>query len=151
MLRRYNHEFPSDAGTNIHIIFSPVVDKLGNIDLVESGKEDTDAIIQSYAPYCDINIIMANAMQGDLSGLNRVRGTFGDFTDMPKTYAEFLQLQIDSNKMFEKLPPDIKKQFDNDPNKFMVDAGSEEWLNKLGIVKEESSDIKDTSEVKSDG
>ncbi len=141
MLRFFDHKQVTNPGSPIHIIFSPVVDKSGNIDLVESGKENTDLMIQSYADSCDISIILANAANGDLSGLNKVRGMYGDFTECPKTYAEFLQLQIDSNKMFDKLPPDVKKQFDNDPNKFMVSAGSEEWMKKVGIVTEKTENI----------
>lgn len=148
MIRFFKNDQHSNPGNKIHIILSPVVDEFGNIDLVESGKEDTDAIINSYAKYCDINIILANAVAGDPSGLNRVQGSYGDFTRMPKTYAEFLQLQIDSNKMFEKLPPDIKKQFDNDPNKFMCDAGSDDWFKKIGIVKEDPKVETTESEVK---
>lgn len=141
MLRIFDHKQVTNPGSPIHIIFAPVVDKNGNIDLVESGKENTDVMIQSYADSCDISIILANAANGDLSGLNKVKGMYGDFTKCPKTYAEFLQLQIDANGMFDKLPPDVKKNFDNDPNKFLISAGTEEWMNKIGINKENDENI----------
>ena len=144
MLRVFDGKQHSNAGDPIHIIYSPVVDQFGNIDLVASGKENTDDIINSYAQYCDINYILEAVANGDLSGLNKVRGMYGDFTEMPKTYAEFLQLQIDSNKMFEKLPPEVKKKFDNDPNKFMCDAGSEDWLSKIGIVEQKQEEKGDS-------
>lgn len=140
----FDNKIFSERGSEIHIIYKPVVDEKGNIDLVEAGKENLRDIIQSGKDSCDITIIL-NQVQNDPSVLNRVQGVFGDFTNMPETYAEMLQLQIDSKRYFEKLPTEIKKKFDNDPNKFLAQAGEKDWFEKLGFV-----DNKEESEVKSD-
>ena len=50
--------FVSDPGTKYHKLYAPKVGKDGVIDLVESGVEDTDALIQSYAESTDINVIL---------------------------------------------------------------------------------------------
>lgn len=121
-------------GDPIHIIYRPSVDKEGNIELVESGKENTDDIIQSYAESCDIVTILARACNGEPELLNQRQGTFGDFTQMPKTFAEMLQLQIDSNRLFDSLPSDVKDKFGNDSNKFFAQAGTKEWAETLGDV-----------------
>lgn len=126
--------FYTNPGNPIHIIYRPSVDKDGNIELVESGKENTDDIIQSYTESCDIVTILARACNGEPELLNQRQGTFGDFTQMPKTFAEVLQLQIDSNRLFDSLPGDVKDKFGNDPNKFFVQAGTKEWAETLGDV-----------------
>ena len=136
MIRFVKQKFFTCSGSPLHIIYKPVVDKNGLIDLKESSKENTDEIIQSYASSCDIQIILNRASNGDLSGLTAEKGIYGDFTEMPKTYAEFLQLQIDNNRMFDSLPKELKKKFDNDPNQFFAQAGQKEWFEKLGMIRE---------------
>lgn len=130
---------PSESGSGIRIIYSSEVRKDGSIEIVESGKEDFQAYIQSFLPSTDISYIIASVNAGDVSVLNRVVGSYGDFTRVPKTYAEFLQLQIDAKNTFDKLPLDVKNKFDNDVNKFMVSAGENEWFDKLGIKFDDGS------------
>ena len=62
------------------------------------------------------------------NGLNGI-----DATQLPKTFAEFLQLQIDRKREFDRLPVEIKQKFSNDVSQYMATAGSEEWFDKLGI------------------
>ena len=141
-----DNSFVSEKGSPIHDIYSPVVEKDGTISLIKSGEENTDDIIQSYLESTDISIIMENVKNGDLSGLNVARGMYGDFTNMPKTYAELLQLQIDAKNTFDKLPNDVRMKFDNDVNVFLASAGDKEWFEKLGAIEKE--EIKEEREVK---
>lgn len=127
-MKFFNNDRFSCPGDPIHIIYSPVVDSDGSVHLVESGKENSDDIIQSFADSCDLNVIIQRFLNGDLTALNKTVGTYGDFTGMPKTYAEALQMKIDSERLFDSLPVEYKRKFDNDSNKFFVQAGSKEWL-----------------------
>lgn len=68
----------------------------------------------------------------DPSVLNQRIGQYGDFTQMPKTLAEFQQMALDMEHAFNELPLDVRKQFDNSVDKFIHDAGSKEWFDKLG-------------------
>lgn len=133
MVHFFKNDIFSVAGSPVRIIYSPQVQRDGSIVIVESGKEDFQAYIQSFVQSCDIAYIMASVANGDLGALNRVQGSYGDFTKVPKTYAEFLQLQIDAKNTFDQLPVDVKAKFDNDVNKFMVNAGEKEWFETLGI------------------
>lgn len=56
---------------------------------------------------------------------------YGDFTDLPKTYAEFLQAQINAGRIWDTLPVSIKEKFDNNKDLFFVQAGSDVWMEKL--------------------
>lgn len=132
MVRYFNNDIVSNPGNPIHTIYAPKVAKDGTIELVESGFENTDDIIQSYAESCDMSVILSRVANGETELLNQRKGLFGDFTQMPSTYAEVLQMQIDSVNLFNSLPTDVKAKFDNDSNKFFVQAGNEDWINKLG-------------------
>lgn len=140
MVRIAEKRFYCSAGDPVKTIYSPVVKDDGSIEIEPSGKVNTDEEIQSYAQSCDMKVILNRYMNGDTSVLNMKEGMYGDFTKMPKTYAEFLQQQIDAENTFNKLDPKIKEKFDNDLNQFMATAGSEEWMKKLGVFKEKPID-----------
>lgn len=146
MVRFLKKFVASVCGDPIRIIYSPQVNKDGSISIVASGKEDFQAYIQSFLSSTDMAYIMASVNAGDLSVLNRMNGMYGDFTKVPKTYAEFLQLQIDAKNTFDKLPVDVKLKFDNDVNKFMVNAGENDWFDKLGIKFNDDVIVNDEKE-----
>ena len=131
MIKYFKNDIESNPGNPIHIIYAPVVDEKGNIELVEKGIENTDDIINSYQDSCDINLIIARVEAGDLSALNANKGTYGDFTNLPKTYAEVLQLQINSKRVYDDLPIDVKQKFNNDFNNFLATTGTDEWYEKM--------------------
>lgn len=148
-MRFFNHDIYSNSGSPIHTIYSPVVDDDGNIELVESGKENTDEFINSFKDSCDIKVIIERFLAGDQSALNQKAAMYGDFTKMPKTYAEVLQMQIDAKKAFDELSVEVKEKFDNDINKFLASAGNEEWYEKLGISFDKPNEKeKESEEVK---
>lgn len=126
-------ELFTNPGSPIHQLYAPKVDNDGNITLVEAGVENTDDYINSFAEETDINILISRMQNGDMSMLNSP-GVYGDFTKMPKTYAEVLQLQIDSKRLYDSLPADIKQKFDHDSNKFFAQAGTEDWYKKIETV-----------------
>lgn len=140
-MRFFDHKIISNKGDPIHIIYSPIVDQKGKITLEVSGKENTDVIIDSYRDQTDINIIISRVRNGETDLLNKTRGMYGDFTKLPKSFAEMLQLQIDSEKKFMSLPKEVREKFNNDKNEFFVQAGSEMWFKNLGIELKEEKQV----------
>lgn len=126
--------FYTNPGNPIHVVYSPVVAKDGSVDLKESGFENTNEFIQSFKESTDLHTILTRIQMGETELLQKRTGSFGDFTKMPKTYAEALQLQIDSNNLFNSLPIEIKQKFNNDPNQFFAQSGNKEWFEKLEPV-----------------
>lgn len=133
-MRFADNSFVSDPGDPIHIVYAPKVKPNGEIELVESGRENTNDYIQSFAEQCDIHMIAQRVANGEVDLLTRRTGSYGDFTQMPKTFAEALQLQIDSNRLFESLPLEVRKDFNNDPNQFFAQSGTNEWFDKISPV-----------------
>ena len=133
----------TNPGDPIHIIYAPVVNDDGTIELVESGRENTDDKIQSGLESTDLRTIIQRYMNGDIEALNQRQLSFGDTTVFPQSYAELLQLQINAKQTYDKLPNNIKEKFNNDTNQFFAQAGTEEWYEKLGYQKvEEKGDTK---------
>lgn len=128
-------KFPTNPGSPLHTLYSAKVDDDGSVYLTKVGEENTDDMIQAAKDSTDIATIVAYYNQtGDESVLNRMVPHYGDLTVLPKSMADFLQLRIDSENFFNALPTDIKKQFDNDKDKFFAQAGSEDWYKILDPI-----------------
>lgn len=138
-------EFVTYEGETEHIEYSPKVMKDGTIELVESGKTDINAYINAQKDTTDMAYIIAQLTAGNTDVINARKPMFGDFTEMPKTYAEALQLRIDAEKSFYALPLDVRSKFDNDFNQYFATAGSDEWMKKLGV------DLKDEVNLEKKG
>lgn len=138
MIRFFDGSIVTDPGSEIRIKYEPKVNDDGSIDLVESGKENIQDYIQSHAESCDLKLIIKRYLNGDDTALNQRALAFGDTTVYPKTYAEMLQLQIDSQLAFGTLSTEIKDKFNNDANQFFAQAGTKEFYEKLGMVREEN-------------
>ena len=129
--------FISNPGSPFKFIYSPKVNKDGSIDLVVKEKTSLYDYIQSFKDSCDINVLIRRYQQGDTAALMRAQTMYGDFTEMPKTYAEFLQVAIDGENYFDTLPPEVRQKFDNNFAKFVAAIGSPEFLDALGIKSEQ--------------
>lgn len=133
-------KYITPSGSKVKPVYSPKVLEDGTIELIQTGEENFYDYIQSFAESVDISVILKKCLNGDYSGLQRVQGFYADATTMPKTKAEMLQMVIDAQSNFDKLPVEIKKQFDFDFNKFFVTMESPEWFKKMEMavdVKEE--------------
>lgn len=142
-------------GNGEKVLYSSSLLPNGEVDLVPFGKEDLYAQIQSHRDSCDIHVLIARYNNGDVEALQRVQGQYGDFTVMPKTYAELLQSIIDGKRMFDGLPVDTRARFDHSFEQFMMSMDNMPgFLEKLGIEFEQpavaSSDVSAEKSVVSD-
>lgn len=126
-------EYVTNPGSREKITKHGVVGADGVIRLVNDGIIDIQDQIQSYEPSTNIYNILSNLSPEEFRSMTPASGDFIDATDMPKTYAEALQLVIDGQNQFMSLPLEVRQKFDNDFNKWFVTAGSPEWFEKLGI------------------
>lgn len=100
-----------EPGSPIRTLYSSRVDADGNIVLEESGSENLYDYIQSHRDSCDINVLLARYNNGDVSALNQRQGSYGDFTQFPKTFAETLNFMIQGQDYFESLPLEVRERF----------------------------------------
>ena len=129
----------SRIGNPILQKYRPEYDKQGNLQLIPDGETDLYAEIQSHKASTDLELIVTRYLNGDPAALSRAQGLYMDITGMPSNMHEAINLMNQAKADFEKLPVDIKQQFDNDYNKFIATMGTQEWLDKMQVVKEEVS------------
>lgn len=117
-----------------------------------SDIDQTDQISiteQKHAPFCDVNTIVANAYNNDMS-LDDAESHFRDCTS--DDYQEMQNKVADVKSNFEHLPANIRSAFNNDPRN-LLDAMSDptqiEHLIDLGLVElpESTSEKPEKSEL----
>lgn len=121
-----NKRFISNAGCKEHILYSSRFNEDGQLELFEVGKQNIPEMINSHAESVDINKIIERFHEGDVSVLNRRPMMFGDFTELPKTYADVLNLARAGEEYFDSLPLDVKQKFNNN---------FAEWLSTIDKVR----------------
>lgn len=125
---------PTEAtqpGSEWHQEYRMAIDLTGHKYLEEDGKTNIYDKIQESLEETKIENIIRRAVGGDESALAVMHGTYMDTTNMPKTLAEMQQAVIAATEEFYKLPLDIRQKFDQSPEQFIAEYGSDEWIEKM--------------------
>lgn len=132
--------FVSNPGSKIVADYGLITAEDGSTAVGVIGEKNLDAIIQSNKDTGNVALLVAKYNAGDEEALNRVRGVYGDFRNMPTTYAEMVSRLNECRAVFEALPVDIKEQFDNNPDVFWSEYGTERFNNIVTGSPEQSVD-----------
>lgn len=150
MIRRRSKEesvaFVSCAGSRFYIEKHGEVQENGTIKLIPDKEIDLQEKYNAEFPSTTIENILANCNPMENFADDGLHGI--DATQLPKTFAEFLQLQIDRKREFDRLPVEIKQKFSNDVQQYMATAGTEDWFTKLGIeLKQADADLQPVPDI----
>lgn len=119
--------------------------------LVAVGEHDIYPEIQSHAKSVDINEIVLRYQRGDIDVLAQRAGVYGDFTNMPTSYAELYQNVLDAQAYFDSLPLEIRQKFDHSFSKFFSSIGTPEFNAVFSQPEVDSTNVSvNESEVISD-
>lgn len=123
----------SNPGSREKVLYGPHFDDHGHMELVETGREDLYAYIQSHKDSVDIKVILDRFARGDQMALNRRQGFYGDFTQMPTTYAEALNAMISAENYFNSLPVETRAQFNHSFQQFLAQMDKPDFTTKMGF------------------
>lgn len=122
------------CGNPIKTLYAPRINDDGTFDLIEKGKHDLYAEIQSHAEGCDIHVLLERFQRGEVDVLSKVQGVYGDFTGMPKTYAEMFQRVEDGKQWFYSLPVEVRAEFNQDFVQFMTAMDKPDFYERITSV-----------------
>lgn len=111
----------ANPGSTVRILYSPKFDEKGVMSLVESGKENLYEYIQSHKESCDIHVILERFARGDVGALERVQGVYGDFSNVPKSYADMLNLVHSAEDAFSRLSVDERAKYGHSFERWLVE------------------------------
>lgn len=87
---------------------------------------------QEFSDECDINVIMAQYEKtGVVSHVSQRQPMYIDYTALPLDLAEFMAQMQNAETAFMSLPAKVRKEFDNDPVKFVDFAADPENLDQM--------------------
>lgn len=157
MVMKFRNQFTNDSNVFVSNPGAKIVADYGLITSDDGvttvgvvGEKNLDAIIQSNKDTGNVALLVAKYNSGDDEALNRVKGVYGDFRNMPTTYAEMVSRLNECRAVFEALPVDIKEQFDNNPDVFWSEYGTERFNNIVACGSEQSADIESNNSVLDD-
>lgn len=133
-----------DPGNPVKTLYGPIFDKNGVMSLQEIGKHNLYDEIQSHADSVDIHVLLQRYAQGDVGVFARVQGAYGDFTQMPRTFAEALNTMIAAEQYFNGLPVDVRAQFGHSFQQFIASMDAPDFTSRMGIAPDPSSVVDDS-------
>lgn len=125
--------FESCPGSPDVIKWYKTVDDDGYECLKECGVESLYDEIQSHKDSVDIHVILAKYAAGDLSALSRRQGMYGDFSEVPTSLVEVIQMVNEAERTFMELPLDVRDSFDNSLAVWLAQYGGPDWMRKMRI------------------
>lgn len=123
-----------NPGDPVKIKYGPKYDDNGRLYLIETGRHNLYAEIQSHAGSVDIHEILRRYVNGqDPGALSRIQGAYGDFTSMPSTFAEALNTMIAAEQYFLTLPLETRAKFNHDFRQFVANFDAPGFLADSGL------------------
>lgn len=139
---QYKKEYQLDINSN------------GEYVLKECGKTDLQEYIQSHADSVDINLMIERYTMGDTDALNKIQGFYADVSGMPVSMVDMLNIHNKGKMLFETLPQEIRKVYDNNYVKFlqspdlyekMRQQASDSYVDKSSEKKDSEEKVNDES------
>ena len=143
------------AGTRYINTYQEEITKKEGKQLIKIGETCVYDMIQADLESCKIENILHAVAMGDLNALNQREATYCDATTMPKTLMEYQNIVIKAKDEFYKMPLEVRKEFNNDPEKYVSLMGTKEFLDimspyneKILAISKEKSDKEYRQKVK---
>lgn len=122
-----------EPGDRVKTLYGPVYDENGVLSLKITGKHDLYSEIQSHAESVDIHVLLQRYQNGDPGALSRIQGAYGDFTQMPSTFAEALNTMIAAEQYFMGLPVETRAEFGHSFQQFIASMDAPDFSKRMGI------------------
>lgn len=121
----------TNPGSEWHQEYRMAIDLNGHKYLEEDGQTNIYDKIQDSLEETKIENIIRRAVGGDETALAVMHGQYMDTTNMPTSLAEMQQAIITATEEFYKLPLEVRQKFDQSPEQFIAQYGSDEWIKKM--------------------
>ncbi len=132
----------SCCGSRLQPNFILSVDEKGCQYLKHTSDSDRYALIQSYRDSVDLPTILkgldpkqVNGMMSTYKFSDLVDAGIIDFTSLPKTPGEMLNLAKSAESYFNGLPDEIRKEFNYSSDLFVRDYGSKHYQEKIHSLR----------------
>lgn len=105
--------FVTDPGSSLRTVYEGRFDGQ-TFSVVETGQQNIQDLIESYAPYTDLDYMLHRLSLGDMSVVSQRSAMYGDFSGMPTNPVDAINLVHNAEEQFAQLTPDERKACNND-------------------------------------
>lgn len=124
------------------------INKKGKLSLKKTGQTNIDELIQQDLESTKIENILHAVAMGDLNALKQREGTYVDATTLPHSLMEAQNLVIRLKDEFYDLPLEVRKLFDNSPEQYVSEMGTNTYLEKMAPYNEKIEAISKEKSMK---
>ena len=128
----------TEPGNPIQPIYGYEINKYGLKELVQIGETNIYEIIQESLEETKIENILNRVAMGD-NTVMRPDGMYADVSEIPKNLIEARQQMQKLENLWNTLDIEIKKKYEMNLDKFISQAGTEDWLLDMGLIKKQES------------
>lgn len=140
---------PNESGREYYEDYQERINKdTGEKELVVIGKHSVVEQIQAGAEETKIQNILKRVSMGDMSALMQKQPVYVDSTNMPKNLMEAQNLVIRATREFEAMPEEVRNLFSNNPEKYIAEMGTPEFLEKMSPYNKKLADIAEAGNLK---
>lgn len=126
------------AGSEYEKVYEEEINKkTGRKELICVGKTNVYEKIQQDREDSKIENILHKLAMGDLSVLKEAKLTYVDADDFPKTLMEAQNIVVKAKSEFNKFPEEVKKMFNNSPEQYVSELGTDEFVKKMAPYNNE--------------
>lgn len=120
------------SGSRYENVYQEEIDKKsGSKHLVKVGETCVYDVIQEDLEASKIENIIHKLAMGDLSVLKQAELTYADADEFPKNLMEAQNIVVKAKAEFDKFPEEVKKLFNNSPEQYVSEMGTEKFLDKM--------------------
>lgn len=126
------------SGSQFENVYEEEINKkTGQKHLVKVGETNIYERIQADFEETKIENILHKLAMGDLSVLKEAQLTYVDADDFPKTLMDAQNIVVKAKAEFNKFPEEVKKLFNNSPEAYVSEMGTDEFVNKMAPYNDE--------------
>ena len=121
-----------NAGSKYENVYQEQIDKkTGKLYLVKTGETCVYDLIQADLEDSKIENIIHKLAMNDFSVLKQAQLTYADADDFPKNLMEAQNIVVKAKAEFDKFPAEVKTLFNNSPEQYVSEMGTEDFLTKM--------------------
>lgn len=137
------HErFYCSSGSRYENVYQEEINKkTGKKHLVKTGETCIYDLIQADLEQSKIENIIHKLAMGDLSVLRQAELTYVDEDDFPHSLMEAQNIVVKAKSEFDKFPPQVKELFNNSPEQYVSEMGTDEFFKKMSPYNDELAAI----------
>lgn len=113
----------SNPGKRMKVVYELKVNEKGKRRIQKVGETDMQQAIDAEFPSVDLNMVLKRLENGDTDALEQIKGFYADVAELPVDMRSIMEMNEQASKIFNEMPDNYKKLYENDYLQFLYDPG----------------------------